>query len=261
MGNSHQFKFKINTDKINDLIDKISDLSTIDSTLRIKIDSDNILMYSTLGGSVMLGFKNYLLNTKEYLDIGNNEYLYDIVVVNSVNLVKNLNFIKDEKNLKLVLTCKKSPDDDEIMFARSLQFLGGRIKIISICGERAELRDINKTVLAQRLNLKNKKWSFSLTREQYRDIKKLSSINSNKIVNINVVDGLVTISETSAWEMEIGEIETKKGSLILNKRFFKSIDGDNDEIQFNMFETFILIKTENSNLMLSYEQDFSDDDI
>jgi hypothetical protein len=32
-------------------------------------------------------------------------------------------------------------------------------------------------------------------------------------------------------------------------------------IEFSMFETFILIKDEQSNLMLSYEQDFSDDDV
>ena len=32
-----------------------------------------------------------------------------------------------------------------------------------------------------------------------------------------------------------------------------------EKIEFNIFDTFMLVKDDNSNLMLSFEQDFSDD--
>ena len=123
------------------------------------------------------------------------------------------------------------------------------------------MKDNNKTVLSQRLDTKNRKWSFKLENQDFLDVKKLSSINSDKIINISVQSGKVVLSETSAWELEIGEIEDRNANLIFNKRFLNCINDSLNSIEFSMFETFILIKDENSNLMLSYEQDFSEDDV
>ena len=82
-----------------------------------------------------------------------------------------------------------------------------------------------------------------------------------KIINVNLNNGKVIFSENAAWEMDICEIEKKDGSIILNKRFLKCINDTNEEIEFSMFDTFILIQDEDSNIMLSYEQDFSDSDV
>jgi hypothetical protein len=147
------------------------------------------------------------------------------------------------------------------MNTRSIQVVGGKLKVNWLAGERYEMRDINKTVLAQRLDIKHRKWFFKLENQDFLDVKKLSSINSDKIININVQSGKVVLSETSAWELEIGEIENRNANLIFNKRFLNCINDSLDNIEFSMFETFILIKDEQSNLMLSYEQDFSDDDV
>jgi hypothetical protein len=46
---------------------------------------------------------------------------------------------------------------------------------------------------------------------------------------------------------------------MLNKKFLSCINDSADKIEFNIFENFMLVKDENSNLMLSFEQDFSDD--
>lgn len=45
---------------------------------------------------------------------------------------------------------------------------------------------------------------------------------------------------------------------MLNKKFLSCIDEDKD-VEFNIFENFMLIQDENSNLMLSFEQSFDDD--
>jgi hypothetical protein len=45
---------------------------------------------------------------------------------------------------------------------------------------------------------------------------------------------------------------------MLNKRFLTCIT-DSKDIEFSIFDNFMLIQDENSNLMLSFEQDFSDD--
>lgn len=257
-----KLKLKFNKENFGDFISKLKDLTTIDDTIKLKIDNDNILMYSMLGGSIMLAFKNYQVNTKDYFDLKEDiEDAYDIVLANTSKLVKNLDFLKEASSITMTINYKPSPDNESIMVARSVQINGGKLKVNWVAGERYEVRDIDKNSLKQRLDLKNRNWSFILTNSQFSDVKKLSNINSDKIISINVNNGKVTISETSAWDLEIGEIEKRSESFIFNKRFFKCINSDRDEIEFSLFDTFILIKDHNSNLMLSYEQDFDDDDI
>ena len=258
---ANKIKFTVIPDKFEDFINKLSDLTTIDDTIKLKIDNDNILMYSMLGGNVMLAFKNYLIDKSDYLKSDELEFTYDVIIANSKKFVKNLGFIKSSDKITIELNCKESPEDDTIMNTRSIQVVGGKLKVNWLAGERYEMKDINKTVLSQRLDTKNRKWSFKLENQDFLDVKKLSSINSDKIINISVQSGKVVLSETSAWELEIGEIEDRNANLIFNKRFLNCINDSLHSIEFSMFETFILIKDENSNLMLSYEQDFSDDDV
>ena len=71
----------------------------------------------------------------------------------------------------------------------------------------------------------------------------------------------ITLSEKSSWEMEIGSIESDKNAdLMINKKFLSCINDDMDNIEFSIFDNFMLIKDDISNLMLSFEQDFSDQD-
>jgi hypothetical protein len=78
---------------------------------------------------------------------------------------------------------------------------------------------------------------------------------------MDVIKGVVTLSEKSSWELEVDNLnDDRTASLILNKRFLSCINDKMDSIEFIIFDNFMLIKDENSNLMLSFEQDFSDDE-
>jgi hypothetical protein len=259
---ANKIKFKINKDNFSTFLDKLNDISNIDDTVKLKIDNDHILMYSTLGGNVMLAFKNYLLKREDFF-IADQELdsSYDIIIANCKKFSKNLDFLKSSDKITIEITYKESPDDDNMMLARTIQVVGGKLKVNWLAGEKYEMRDIDKGILKQRLDIKNRKWYFILTKEQFTDIKKLSSINSDKIINFSVDGGKVVVSETAAWELEIDEIEKRSANFIFNKRFLSCINSEKEMIEFSMFDTFILIKDEDTNLMLSYEQDFSDDDI
>lgn len=258
---ANKIKFKVKGDKFSDFINKLDDLTKIDDTIKLKIDNDNILMYSMLGGNVMLAFKNYLINTREYLDYGDDlDYSMDVIIVNAKKFVKNLNFIKESEKITMEVTYKESPDDDSVMNARSVQVVGGKLKVNWLAGEHFEMRDINKSILKQRLDFKNRKWNFNISKSEFSDVKKLSSINSDRIININIIGGKVTLSETAAWELEIDSIDDRNANLMLNKKFLNCINDNVDKVEFNIFETFMLVKDDISNLMLSFEQNFEDED-
>ena len=260
---ANKIKFKIKSDKISEFIDKISDLTKISDTVKLKIDNDNILMYSMIGGNVILAFKNYVINTKEYLDYDNDieHTSLDIVIANAGKFVKNLSFLKSSDKVTMEVSYKQSNDDDEIINARSVQIVGGKLKVNWMGGEQYELKDITKQQLEQRLNLKNRKWSFCISKSDFSDVKKLSSINGDRIITMSIIAGKVVLSETAAWELEVDQLDEERNSnLILNKKFLSCIDDTQDKVEFNIFDNFMLIKGDNTNLMLSFEQNFSDDD-
>ncbi len=256
---ANKIKFQIKPDKISQFIETLEELTRIEDTIKLKIDSENILMYSILGGNVMLAFKNYLINTSDYF-VGNEfDFTLDAIIVNAKKFVKNLNFLTSSEKVTIEFTYKESQDDDDTMQARSIQVVGGKLKVNWLAGEHYQLRDINKASLKTNLNPKNRKWSFKISKSDFSDVKKLSNINSERIINITIDSGNVLFSEKSAWELEIDSIEDDRNSnLMLNKKFLSCINDDKD-VEFSIFDNFMLIQDNNSNLMLSFEQDFSDD--
>ena len=256
---ANKTKLKVKTDMFPDFISKLSDLTDISDTIKLKIDNDHVMMYSTLGGAVLLAFKNYLIDTKDYFIIDNDlEYTIDVIILNAKKFVKNLNFLKESENVTLNITHKVSQDDDAVMVARSVQITGGKLKINWVAGEHYEVRDITKDILNDKLNLRHRKWNFIINKQDFNDIKKLSSINGDKLLNINVNKGKVVISENGAWELDIFDtMDDRNSTMILNKRFLKCID-DSKDIDFSIFENFMLIKDDTTNLMLSYEQSFDE---
>ena len=259
MSMSNKIKFQIKPDKISQFIETLEELTRIDDTINLKIDSENILMYSILGGNIILALKNYLLTTSEYFIGPEFDFTLDVVIVNAKKFVKNLNFLMSSDKVTIELAYKESQDNDSIMQARSIQVVGGKLKVNWLAGEHFNLRDINKVNLKKNLDIKNRKWSFKISKSDFSDVKKLSNINTDRIINITIDSGKVIFSEKSAWELEIDSIEDGVNSnLMINKKFLNCMNDEKD-VEFSIFDNFMLIRDTNSNLMLSFEQDFSDD--
>ena len=259
---AEKIKFKIKKEKFSDFISKLDDLTQIEDSIKLKIDSENILIYSMMGGNVMLAFKNYLVQTSDYLETSDEfDFALDVIIANAKKFVKNLQFLTQSEKIGLDITYKASQDDDSVMNARSIVVTGGKLKVNWLAAEHYEMRDINKQALKQRLDLKSRKWSFKISKSEFTDIKKLSSINSERIIHITVSGTKVSLSERAAWELEIDSLEIERNAnLMLNKKFLSCINNEKEHIEFSIFDNFMLIKDDNSNLMLSFEQDFSDDE-
>jgi hypothetical protein len=217
-------------------------------------------MYSIVGETILLAFKSYLLKTSDYLTIkGDLDNTLDIIISGGKKFVKNLGFIKTSE--KILMNIDYRTTDEDINITRFLQIKNGKLKIALQGGEPSEIRDIAKDVLSKRVDIKNSKWNFKISKSEFQDIKKLSSINSEgKVIHLNVDDKKVLLSETSTWEFQVDEVDITDRHLMFNKTFLPSISDNSDNISFYVFETFILTKDDTSHLMISFEQDFSVDD-
>jgi hypothetical protein len=250
----------INQSKFGDLLKVMEDLSKISDTIKLKIDSENVLLYSIVGETILLAFKSYLIDTKDFFNFKEDELegTLDVIISGSKKFVKNLQFIKTSEKISLTIDYRT---DDDVSLARFLQIKNGKLKVAIQGGENSEIRDISKEVLKKRVDIKNSKWSFKISNYEFSDIKKLSSINSEgKVVHLNVENNKVVLSETSTWEFEVDQVEITDRHLMFNKTFLPSIDDNDDFVNFYVFDTFLLTKNDQSHLMISFEQDFSVDD-
>jgi hypothetical protein len=256
-----KLSLKFNKANFSDFVSKIKDLTNIEDTVKLKIEQDKILMYSMLSNDVsVLTLKSYLVNTSDYIDNFDKEETYDFIITSAAKFVKNLAFFNSDSPIKVDIMSKPLPEDDNIMHVRAAQFSNGKLKISCIGGEEHKIRDINSTTLESRLNPKNSRWGFKISKEDFADVKKLCSINNeDRILNISVTDGKVTMNETAKWELEIDTIDSRSTNLIFGKKYLSNVNADNDYINFSIFDTFILVKDENSNLMLSFEQNFENE--
>jgi hypothetical protein len=259
---SQKLSLRFNQQNFTQFLDKFSDLASIDDVVKIKIESDEILMYSVISNETSISaFKGYTLNTKDFIDNFDKEELFDFIITSANKFAKNLKFFNPEKQIKMDLMFKKSPDDDTVMHVRSAQLINDKLKISTIGGEQYRIRDLQKSVLNAKLNPKKSKWDFKLNLQDFLNIKKLSNINNeDRTLNINVDNGRVTFNELSKWELEVDEIKPINSNIIFNKKYLSNINDSDEVINFHIFENFILIKDKDSNLMLSFEQDFTNED-
>lgn len=257
---SNKLSLKLNKGNFSDLVSKIQDLTNIEDVIKLKIDRDNILMYSMLFNDVsVLALKSYNVPTSEYIENFDKDETFDFIITGGSKFVKSLKFFNSEDPIKLEITYKEG---DDAMHIRTAQFISGKLKISCIGGEQYKIRNIDNSSLESRLDISKSKWGFKVPKDDFGNIKRLCSINSeDRVLNINVNSGKVTFSENSKWELEVDGISDDiTTQLIFGKKYLSNVNANNSLINFSVFETFILVKDENSNLLLSFEQDFSADD-
>lgn len=245
-------------DNFPEFISKLEDLTKIEDVVKLKIDSENILMYSLVGESAIIAFKNHLLKTSDYFDFNKFDYTLDFIINNAKRFVKNLKFYTS--NVKLEFSYREPEEENTPFHVRNVQFTNDKLKISCVGAELFKIRDISKTALHQRLDPVNSKWMFKASNSDFSDIKKLAANSEDSILNINVRDGAVSFSEASKWELDIDKIEKNSASLTFGKKYLSNINCDSDHIEFKVFDTFILVSEGNSNLMMVFEQDFSSEE-
>jgi len=256
---SNKISLKLKGDNFTDFVQKLADLATIEDCIKIKIDRDNILIYSMVNNeSAVLALKNYLLKTEDYILNYDSDSILDFIITSAGKFVKNIKFFQVSKDIKWNFICKISPDDDSIQLVRSCQITNGKLKISCIGGEWHKIRDVNKDTLIERLNPKKSKWSFVMNGEDFSDVKKLANINNeDRVININADGSIVNMNELGKWEMQVSKVDGIKSQITFDKKYLSNINSS-DSINFSIFDTFILVREQNWNLMLSFEQNFDE---
>ncbi len=256
MSKDQKIEFIVNKDTIGLFIQKLNDITKISDNVRIKIDSDNILIYGLVGDTAILAFKSHLLNTSQFVDTRPFEYLLDFVIVGAKKWAKNFNFFEYKEKTKFILSFKDNEDNANIKNVRTFTIQDTNLKITQLGDQPNRLRDISKGVLEQKFNPKICNWSFNLNSDVLDKVKRISNNSDEKIITASIKDKKVYFSESSKWTLLVGDTELEDSiDISFDNSYLSNINSTSDKVEFHVFDTTILFKEEqNSNLLISFEQ-------
>lgn len=246
---SHKFSMTIN--QLTFFLDKVHDLLSINNEILIKIDNDNILLYSIVGEKNNINaFKSFIYKTKEVFSF--KEDLPNEIRFIITNGNKFENTLKNFLDYDDIIHCEFFMNDN--VYADNFKLKNSKLKL-GISG--GDIRGMNTTIditkINQTLNKDNMDFKFSLDKNSYSKIKKIGTIDSdNDILSLNIIKNELTIGEFS-WSLKICDIEHDDLNLSFPKKYFKSITFTDDIIDVFVFDTFILIDNQNTSLLIALE--------
>lgn len=246
------YSFTMTPKQLSDLLTKIKDLVAIDPRIILKIDNSNILMFSFVGDSFknIHAFKNYIFDKNE-------------VMTFKTEISEPLVFIaKDGKRLYRILSNLVDYEDDikakisinDENYVNYIHFSNKKFddKIIGsdpiAIGKDISIEDVNYL-----MDIDNSLFNFEVGVQDFSRIKKRSLIENepNSVLYIHINNKKLSIGETK-WHLNICEIDKEDVMLTFPKKYFNTISSS-ESIKVYVFESFILCKYDDYNLMILME--------
>jgi hypothetical protein len=245
--------FTMTNEQLKNFLDKIKDLVSIDEEVLLKVDNDNILMYSLVGEKKNVNaFKSFIIKTDELFTF--KEELttqMKFIIPNGKKFDSNVrNFLDYQEKLD----CKFVMNDAE--YADTFFIKNKFLKLNNIGGDpRGATLNIDIEQIKDAIDKNKADFKFVLPKDVFDKIKKMSKIEvDNDILYLNIKNKTLTIAE-NAWELTVCEIEEDGLSITFPKKYFNSLqipDGKT-EVEVFVFDSFLLVDNENTSLLVALE--------
>ena len=245
--------FVMTNEQLKTFLDKIKDLVSVDDEVLLKVDKYNILMYSLVGEKKNVNaFKSFIVKTEDIFSFKEElEKQMKYIIPNGKKFDSNIrNFLDYNEKLD----CKFYMNDDE--YADNFLIKNKFLKLNQIGGDpRGATLDIDIEKVKAAIDKNNADFSFTLTKDVFDKIKKMSKIElDNDILYLNVKDNILTIAE-NAWELTVCDTDEDDLSITFPKKYFNSLQylPGITEVEVFVFDSFLLVDNENTSLLVALE--------
>lgn len=259
MATTKELSFKISSENLLKIVNVLKDLSSIDDKSLFKFDKKHVLIYTLVGeGKGINAFKSFIFDTNDIFEIDDFNETIDFIAKDIKSIYRNLLIMLD---LKTSISGKIYYDEigdkffsDRIFFKSDsklkLNFYGSDPMAFNTS---ISVNDIKKLTDIEKSN-----FSFDMSNQDYTNIKRLSTTSKDvEVFYMNTFEKdekyYISIGESS-WDLTIAEIDYDEVKTIsFPKKYFKSITMTSDTSKIFVFDRFLLIKTEGSDLLISIE--------
>ncbi|MCK9446732.1 hypothetical protein M0Q50_07735 [bacterium] len=258
MAKSDNIIYKISINSLSNLLNKIKDLTKLDTRVLFVFDNTDLLLYSMVGNSNSVhGFKNHIMKMKDLFTTKSQlEEPIKFSITDAKKFIVSVSaFVKYMKNQNIDddLTFKLTYNDEN--FVEKLLIQNKKSKEDIVGGDPSAFKQsIDIDTINELMDIDASEFSFVLKKDDYDYIKsKLAIDKTNDVLYLNIKDKKLIIGE-NRWEHTICDIESDDNTTSFPKKYFKCIDfGSSNEMTIYLFDRFILIMGENTNLMISVE--------
>lgn len=245
------FKFIFKQDKIKELVSALKDLYKIDTLIKMKIDSDNVLFYSRKGkGLNILAFKSVIYKTEDIIETDEEVPNLDFIILNGKNLVDNMTIMTaGDKTV-----AGKLEYNTGSKIANVFHITDKKIKLKFITGDYRQINDITKEEIENRMNPDLSEFNFSVKKDDFNELKKLTRLNKSEIINLKSKNNKLSFYDKN-WSMLVDKLEDdviEDEVWTFDNSHFRTIKAEED-LHLYMFDTFILFKENNVTLLIGLE--------
>jgi len=250
--------YKINKENLKDFINKSLDLTKIlskeeDNKIVMKVNMKNVLLYSSVGqGNDIHSFKSYLYKTDDFFK-NKKDLDGDLVMIIS-------NAKKFARNIKIFLDFEDDDIDfkltyNEDNYVEKLHIRNSKLTLdIAGSDPKALKFDMDIEIIKDAMNPDNSLYNFKLTKDDFTRIKKMGLVEiDNDVLYLTIKEKKIAIGETK-WQLELETIEEEDSTISFPKKYFNAINFTTEsEMQVYVFDSFLMILGDNTNLLVSTE--------
>lgn len=248
MSDIKEFSFEFNRQNLESVIDIIKDLSKIDPLIKMKLDKEHVLFYTKAGKDNSIhALKSFMLPIEDFI-IADEFITIDFIIINGPNFIKNLDVLNKERPIYGKMTFKEKEKVASVFYISN-----EKIKVNFITGDYRQIKDLTKGDIENKMDPDNANFNFTLSGEDFSEVKKLTALNKSETISIRVKQGKLEFFDGRKWSINICDLPTVDDETwSFNNKYLKSIT-PSSQITIHMFDQFLLFKEDNVALMIGLE--------
>lgn len=258
-----KLEFLLTKDQLNQIIDVLNDLSSIDDNIVLKIDSNNFLMYcvATSGddraSKNILAFKSFNYDTPSITTLKSElEGQIIFIIRDTKKTVTNLrNYLDYDDAIQCTITYDSIND---LFFGDTIKFKNNKLKLNFNGGSP---RDSNIKISLKSIQEKSTpellEFKFNMSKIDYDKSRKMSLIEKdNDMIYFNIQGGKLSVAE-NRWALELMDIDYKNDdsfgdiNVCIPKKYYKTAKCDDKGLDVEVYRSHIIINNNKASLMIS----------
>jgi hypothetical protein len=274
--------FTIKNDKLSELLNIFKDLRKIEKMAKFKIIGDKVITYSIeKSGNTTLAMNSFVFLVSDFfeslkfksdkfedIDDGefedvNEEKKEDIIkinwtILNLDFLIKKLSFYENSNGkIKAKFSLVKLPDYDEWLV--KMVYMNNSVFKFSLnTAEDSSVKNISLDQFNAIKDINSSISEFKIPASKFMEAKKAAGIDSEEEnITIHLKNDNVYFAQSS-WELLCNKTEKCPENKIITfpKKMLRCMTPIEDEMNFKLYETYILYSEINKNLIVGYEQSY-----
>ena len=252
--------YKISLDKLEELNEKIIDLTKLNKSIFFKLTNKELLLYSLVGKGVNIhSFKSHTQKINETFSVVKDTLNIELIY-------KVLDGKKFSNSLKMFIRYMRAQEIfDDVEFKLTYFPDSGICEKLLIKNKKskeetpgekpANEEDIDTEQIDALMDIDLTNYNFDLTEIDFKYIKSKSGIEKdNDVLYMNIHNEVLSLGE-NRWDLEICNVSGLEDNTVsFPKKYFNCINYDIDNnMKIYVADNYLLILGETSNLLISVE--------